>query len=320
MAGNSKRRGAIRKRAAGNPTASSGGRRRQGLEGKGPTPRAEDRPAHKAYRAAKKNAARASQQRRRSTPSSALGDDKPEWIVGRNPVLEALRAGTPVLALHVAERVERDDRVREAIRRSSELGIPLHEVARSELDRHASEAVHQGIAVQIPPYEYADPEDLLQSTTRSATPPLFVALDGVTDPRNLGAVVRSAAAFGAHGVFVPQRRSASMTAAAWKASAGAALRVPVARATNLTRILKSCQSSGLFVVGLDASQRSVELAGLPELSEPVVLVAGAEGKGLSRLVRETCDRLARIPIGADTESLNASVAVGVGLYEVSRHR
>lgn len=323
MPGNSNRRGAVRKRAAGNPTAGSGGRVRQGLEGKGPTPRAEDRPNHKKYKFAKKAAA-VKARRPRSSGGGGQGGrdgDKPEWIVGRNPVVEAMRAGIPVMAVHMAERTERDDRLREVIRRAGELNVPLLEVSRGELDRITSEAVHQGLAIQVPAYGYADPADLLDRAAKLDQPPLLMALDGVTDPRNLGAVIRSAAAFGAHGVVIPERRSASMTAAAWKVSAGAALRVPVARATNLTRALKAYQKAGLTVVGL-AADGAGELADLgPDvLSEPLVLVLGSEGKGLGRLVGETCDHLARIPMTSGIESLNAGVAAGIALYEAARHR
>jgi 23S rRNA (guanosine2251-2'-O)-methyltransferase len=317
MPGNSGRRGAVRRRQGGNPTAASGGRIRHGLEGKGPTPKAENRPYHKAYK-------RAQAAKKRSTPGPGRpkrggGDRSAEWIVGRNPVVEALRAGVPVKSVHIAERTDRDDRVREILRRAVDAGIPLLEVTRNELDRLTSGAVHQGVSAQVPAYSYADPADLVQGALDSGRPPLLVALDGVTDPRNLGAVVRSAAAFGAHGVVVPERRSAAMTAAAWKASAGAAVRVPVARAVNLTRALRAFQHEGLLVVGL-AADGDEEIADLAELADPVVLVAGSEGRGLSRLVRDTCDRLARVPINADTESLNAGVAAGIALYEVAQRR
>ena len=147
----------------------------------------------------------------------------------------------------------------------------------------------------------------------------MVALDGVTDPRNLGAVVRSVAAFGGHGVVVPERRSAGMTAAAWKVSAGAAARVPVARASNLTRALEDLKASGCFVVGLDTGG-DVALPDLELAGEPLVLVVGSEGKGLSRLVREACDAVVSIPMAGRVESLNAGVAAGVALYEVARRR
>ncbi|MEQ7127058.1 23S rRNA (guanosine(2251)-2'-O)-methyltransferase RlmB [Actinopolymorpha sp. B11F2] len=327
MPGNDRRRGAVRKRASGNPTAGSGGRRKRGLEGKGPTPKAENRPYHKAYKraqatkaAGKGAGARGSGRRPDSGPGRRSGaGERAEWIVGRNPVAEVLRAGVPVRSVHIAERIDRDDRVREILRLAVDKGLPLSEVTRNELDRLTSGAVHQGVAVQVPPYSYADADDLLQGALDSGRPPLLVALDGVTDPRNLGAVVRSAAAFGAHGVVVPERRSAAMTASAWKASAGAALRVPVARVVNLTRALRAYQQEGLMVVGL-AADGDVTMAEVKELAEPVVLVAGSEGRGLSRLVRETCDQLARIPIGLDAESLNAGVATGIALYEVARRR
>jgi 23S rRNA (guanosine2251-2'-O)-methyltransferase len=193
------------------------------------------------------------------------------------------------------------------------------EAARNELDRVAGGPHHQGLVLQVPPYDYAHPDDLLARAAESPTPALVVALDGVTDPRNLGAVLRSAAAFGAHGVLVPSRRAAGVTATAWKVSAGAAARVPVARATNLTRALEEYRKAGVFVVGL-AGDADVSLADADLLSGPVVLVVGSEGKGLSRLVRETCDVVAAIPIGSAAESLNAAVATGIALYEVAAHR
>ena len=171
----------------------------------------------------------------------------------------------------------------------------------------------------MPPYSYAHPRDLLDAARDSGTPPLIVALDSITDPRNLGAVVRSAAGFGAHGVVVPERRAAGMTAAAWKTSAGAAARVPVAQATNLVRALKDYQDAGCMVVGL-AADGEVSLPDLDLADGPLVLVVGAEGAGLSRLVAETCDQLVSIPMAAELESLNAGVAAGVALYEIARRR
>jgi 23S rRNA (guanosine2251-2'-O)-methyltransferase len=148
---------------------------------------------------------------------------------------------------------------------------------------------------------------------------LFVALDGITDPRNLGAIIRSTAAFGGQGVIIPQRRSVGMTAAAWKTSAGAAARTPVALAGNLTQTLKSLQQRGVFVLGLDGDG-DVSLPGLEIADQPIVIVVGSEGKGLSRLVTETCDQVVSIPISATTESLNAGIAASVALYEVSSRR
>jgi 23S rRNA (guanosine2251-2'-O)-methyltransferase len=242
----------------------------------------------------------------------------PEVVVGRNPVVEVLRAGAPASALYVAGGMDIDERVREAVKLAKNRNVPLLDADRHELDKYAPGSVHQGLVLQIPAFNYLHPDDLLDRAF-SVGVPLIVALDGVTDPRNLGAVVRSVAAFGGNGVLIPERRAAGVTAAAWKASAGAAARVPIARATNLTRTLTSFADRGLLVVGL-AADGSLDLGELEAATDPLVLVAGSEGKGLSRLVRERCDLVVRIPIAAATESLNASVAASVALYEVARRR
>jgi 23S rRNA (guanosine2251-2'-O)-methyltransferase len=315
--GSSQRKGAVRKKPRGNPTAGSGGRIRRGLEGKGPTPKAVDRVNHPAHKRAKAKAR--AEERERSRRPARKDDSAVEWVYGRNPVVEALRAGVPAAALHVAEGTERDARLREALLIAVEHGISVLEVPRSELDRVTAGGAHQGVAVQIPPYEYAHPDDLLTRAYDAGEVPLVVALDGVTDPRNLGAITRSAAAFGAHGVVVPERRTASMSASAWKTSAGAAARIPVARATNLNRALKSYKDAGLMVIGLDMGGE-VELPALDAATDPLVLVVGSEGKGLARLVRENCDLIVSIPMTTATESLNAGIATGVALYEISRRR
>jgi len=312
MAGNSQRRGAVRKTQKGNPTAGSGGRRAKGLEGKGPTPKATERPGHKAYHQARTTDRRAAARPKRKGSAA-------EWVAGRNPVLELLRAGVPVTTMYVAEGAERDSRLREMFASATEQGVGILETTKGELDRLTQGAVHQGVAAKLPAYEYADPADLVTAAADAGEPALIVMLDGVTDPRNLGAVVRSAAGFGAHGVVVPERRSAGMTAAAWKTSAGAAVRVPVARCTNLTRQLEAYKKAGLMVAGL-AADGDVTLPDLDLADGPLVLVVGSEGNGLSRLVAQTCDVLVSIPMSSGLESLNAGVATGVALYEVSRVR
>jgi 23S rRNA (guanosine2251-2'-O)-methyltransferase len=314
MAGNSSRRGAIKKTGKGNPTAGSGGRVKRGLEGRGPTPKAKDREGHVAYKR-KKRAEKAAPRRK---PSVRRGGDS-EWIAGRNSVVEALRAQMPVSAVYVAEGAERDGRLREVFRVAADRGISLLEVSRGELDRLTDGAVHQGLAARVPAYEYAHPDDLLEAAATLQEPALIVALDSVTDPRNLGAVVRSAAGFGAHGVLIPERRSAGMTASAWKTSAGAAARLPVAQATNLVRQLKAYQDAGCMVVGL-AADGDVSLPDLDLADGPLVVVVGSEGDGLSRLVTETCDQLVSIPMATDLESLNAGVAASVTLYSISQSR
>ena len=319
MAGNSQRRGAIRKSSK-KPAAGSGGRRRRGLEGKGPTPRAEERPNHKAYKAKAKAESDAGKRPQKRRPQQGA---EAEWIAGRNPVVEALREGVPIATVYVAEGAERDGRLREAFKIAAENGIALLEVSRGEMDRLTRGAVHQGLAARIPAYEYAHPDDLLDAADAAGEKPLIVVLDSVTDPRNLGAVVRSASGFGAHGVVIPERRAAGMTAAAWKTSAGAAARIPVAQAVNLVRQLKAYQDEGCFVVGLaaDGDLTLPELTADADLATgPLVVVVGSEGAGLSRLVAETCDRLVSIPMTNSLESLNAGVAASVTLYALAQAR
>ncbi|MET7470198.1 23S rRNA (guanosine(2251)-2'-O)-methyltransferase RlmB [Micromonospora sp. NPDC005686] len=244
--------------------------------------------------------------------------DSPELLVGRNPVLESLRTQVPATALYTAQGIDMDDRVKEIVRTAADRGIAILEVSRAELDRMTGGVLHQGVGLQVPPFVYEAFDDLVAAALEQAAP-LLVALDGVTDPRNLGAVIRSAAAFGAQGVFVPERRAAGITATAWRTSAGAAARVPVAQVTNLTRSLKACKDAGFVVVGLDADGQT-DLYDLEAAVGPLVVVVGSEGRGLSRLVGETCDLTVSIPMISDVESLNASVAAAVTLAEVARRR
>ena len=341
---------------SGKPRGGTGGKGRDKLEGKGPTPPAHLRPGHPAQRraeAAARGTRRAGQPepgdrprgpaagggtgqrgsgrlsaktaergeaRPRAEASRARGaGDAAEVVAGRNAVLEALRAGVPAAALYAGPRRDADDRVREAVDLAAAAGIPMIEAGRAELDRLTGGSVHQGQALKVRPYDYAAAEDLTQRARAAGAPALIVALDGVTDPRNLGAVARSVAAFGGHGVLVPARRSAKVTAGAWKASAGALARVPVAQVPNLTRALTAYQQAGLFVVGLDAGG-ATGVGDLAVADAPLVLVVGSEGRGLSRLVAERCDVLARIPMAADTESLNAGVAAGIALHAVAASR
>jgi 23S rRNA (guanosine2251-2'-O)-methyltransferase len=317
MAGNSQRKGSIRKTAK-KPTAGSGGRVRRGLEGKGPTPKAKDRPYHKAHKNAE--LAERSAAKRGGKPQRKRGTGDAEWIIGRNAVVEALREGVPVNAVYVAEGTERDGRLREAFQLAAEMGIGLLEVTKGELDRTTGFNGHQGLAARVPAYEYAHADDLIDRARDAGQPPLIVVVDHVTDPRNLGAIVRSAAAFGAHGVVIPDRRAAGMTAAAWKTSAGAAARIPVAQAVNMTRQIKAYQDAGCMAVGLDMDG-TLTMGELADLATgPLVVVVGAEGGGLSRLVAQTCDQIVSIPMVNSVESLNAGVAASVALYAVSEAR
>jgi 23S rRNA (guanosine2251-2'-O)-methyltransferase len=328
--GNKPRPGAVRKTRKG-PQVGSGGQGRQALEGRKPTPKAEDRPYHPAGKrkaaqerydataGGRKKAAVGDAPQRTQRARPAKGDDA-EMVTGRNSVLEALRAKIPASTLYIASRIEYDDRVKEILSLATKRGIPMLEIMRPELDRLAGfDSVHQGVVLKVPPYEYAHPDELLDKIISRGQVPLLVALDGVTDPRNLGAIIRSVAAFGGHGVIVPQRRSVGLTASAWKTSAGAAARTPVAMASNLTAMIKSYKQRGIFVLGLDGGG-DVSLPDLQLAKEPVLVVVGSEGKGLSRLVTENCDAVVSIPISSGTESLNAGIAASVALYAIAAKR
>ena len=309
MAGNSRRRGAVRKTNKKGATKGSGGQRRRGLRGKGPTPKAEDRVYHAAHKR------KLDKQRRDS--GRHVRERTTELVVGRNPVVECLRTNVPATALYVAEGTNNDDRLAEAVRLANSRGISIIEVSRLELDRMTGSSMHQGIGLQVPSYDYAHVEDIIDEAAASGQG-LVVCLDNITDPRNLGAVIRSVAAFGGQGVIIPERRSASVTAVALRTSAGTAARLPVVKATNLVRTLKQFQQAGFQVVGLDADGDKTldDYDG----TEPTVIVVGSEGKGLSRLVSETCDSKISIPTSDWVESLNASVAAGVVLSEFARQR
>lgn len=305
------------------PQKGTGGHGRKALEGRGPTPKAEDRPYHKTYRANKE------------APAQKVGVKKGQFVAGktrgakavtgevlsgRNSVVEALRSKVPATALFLAQRIDYDDRVKESITIANARGIPVTEVTRAEVDRMTGgDSVHQGVALAVPPYQYKDPSELLDRALSASSLPLLVALDGITDPRNLGAIIRSVAAFGGHGVLLPQRRSVGVTASAWKTSAGAAARVPVALASNLNQAIKEYKRRGVFVVGLDAAG-DVSLPEFQLFDRPLLVIVGSEGKGLSRLVQENCDQVISIPISLTTESLNAGIAASVALYQISSLR
>jgi 23S rRNA (guanosine2251-2'-O)-methyltransferase len=203
--------------------------------------------------------------------------------------------------------------VAELERLAAAAGVAVREARPGELERLAPGAVHQGVVALAPPFPLVDLDRLLAHAEASGRPPLLVAVDGVTDPHNLGSIARTAEAVGAHGLVLPDRRSAPVTPVVEKAAAGALAHLPVAGVTNLVRALAELGKAGVWSLGLDGGADAT-LAGHPLASGPVVLVVGAEGGGLSRLVRERCDALVRLPMVGQVGSLNASVAAGVALY------
>jgi 23S rRNA (guanosine2251-2'-O)-methyltransferase len=300
------------------PTKGTGGHGRRKLSGKGPTPKAEERPGHPAQRRSRSAAKRATP----SPPAGRGGQRRgpgEDVVAGRNAVVEALRAGVPAVAVHIAAGLEPDDRIDEIRSLAEAQSLTVHEAGRSQLERIAGAAPHQGVLLITPPFDYLHPDDLLRRALESTAPPLVVALDGISDPHNLGAIARSAAAFGADGLLIAERRAAGVTAAGWKASAGTLARLPVARAVNLVRSLKTYADAGLMLAGLDGDGE-LDLDALELALGPLVLVVGAEGRGLSRLVAEVCDVTVRIPLVGEIDSLNASVAAGIGLADVARMR
>ncbi len=297
--------------------------KRRGLRGKGPTPKAEDRPQHKKYRGdepSRKQIERKRNERKRIDSKRRDFRREPkehvDTIAGRNAVVEALRAGIPARELIVATGVDIDERLEESVRLAQKSGLSIREVDRRQIEIMTGIANHQGIALVAKPFQYSSQKEIF---ARAKSPALFVAVDGVTDPRNIGAIARSAAAFSADGLLIPERRNAPITAAAWKSSAGAAARLPIAQVTNLVRSMQGAKEFGCFVVGLDGdadtSVEEIEIA-----DQPLYVVVGSEGRGLSRLVRENCDLLISIPMSNTVESLNASVAMSIALYAIDRKR
>lgn len=242
-------------------------------------------------------------------------------VFGVQPVLEALRAGTrPVERLTLAEGAH-ESRLREILEIARYADIPVRRVPREELQRIAAGANHQGVIATIAAAHYAHTEELLDAlAARVGTqdPPLALVLDGVEDPRNLGAIIRTAECAGAHGIFVPERRASGLTETVAKAAAGALEYVPVARAANVVRLLEELKERGVWTVGT-AAEGETSYAEW-DWTQPCALLLGGEGEGLRRLVRERCDVLVRIPLRGRIESLNVSVAAGIVLYEAVRQR
>jgi len=239
---------------------------------------------------------------------------KGEIVSGRNAVLEALRENVPATEIMVARGVDIDDRIAESLQLALNHGLQIKEVHRASLESIAPNS--QGIILGIKPFQYSSYEEICD---RAKGAKLLVALDGVTDPRNLGAVTRSAAAFGASGIIIPERRAAALTASAWKTSAGAAARLPIAQVTNLARTIDDAKKRGMFIVGLDGDA-DVELSEMKVAKEDLMIIVGSEGKGLARLTREKCDLIVSIPISSSTESLNASVATSITLFWIDEQR
>jgi 23S rRNA (guanosine2251-2'-O)-methyltransferase len=240
-------------------------------------------------------------------------------VVGLHPVRELLRAGTVVRRVHVAETRDASEVLAEIRDVAAARRIPLVTSDRAGIDELAGGLVHQGVVAVAPPFPYAQLSDLLARAAAADEAPLLVALDGVTDPHNLGSIARTAEAVGAHGMIVPSRRAAGVTPTAEKAAAGALAHLPLVRVPNLVRALKELRDHGVWSIGLDAdAPEPIHHSAL--LDQPVVLVVGSEGQGLARLSRIQSDTLVNLPMRGRVGSLNASVAAAIALYEILRRR
>ncbi|MBP2018387.1 23S rRNA (guanosine2251-2'-O)-methyltransferase [Symbiobacterium terraclitae] len=238
-------------------------------------------------------------------------------IEGRNPVLEALRAGRALNRLLVA-RGAREGSIRQVVALARERGVVVQEVDRERLDAMAQGRNHQGVIALAAAHRYHDLDDLLARAAASGEDPLLLVLDGIEDPQNLGSLLRTADAAGVHGVIIPERRAVGLTETVAKVSAGAVEYVPVARVTNIARTLDTLKERGYWVVGTHQDGR--ELYYEARLTGPLAVVIGSEGKGMSRLVREKCDFVVRLPMLGHVTSLNAAVAGAILVYEIRRQR
>ena len=238
-------------------------------------------------------------------------------VEGRNAVLEAFRSGKTIDRLYVQEGCK-DGPVQTILREAKkQQDLILNFVSKERLDQLSSTGHHQGVIARTAAYGYATVEDILENARRKGEPPFVILLDGIEDPHNLGAIIRTANQAGAHGVIIPRRRAVGLTATVAKTSAGALNYTPVARVTNLTATIEQLKKEGLWFVCADmAGDVMYQLT----LTGPIGLVVGGEGDGVSKLVKENCDMAARIPMKGDIDSLNASVAAGVLAYEIVRQR
>ncbi|MGP4072838.1 23S rRNA (guanosine(2251)-2'-O)-methyltransferase RlmB [Piscibacillus sp. B03] len=238
-----------------------------------------------------------------------------EWIMGKNPVIEALKSGRPINKILMLESME--GRVQSTIlKQAKQNNVLVQKVPKHKLDQIADH--HQGVAASVAAYEYAEIDDILAKAKDLGEAPFIILLDELEDPRNLGSIMRTADAVGAHGVVIPKRRSVQLTQTVAKASTGAIEYIPVARVTNMNQTIERLKEEGIWVVGTDAKGKHDyrEL----DYDLPLAVVIGSEGKGISRLVLKNCDWLVKLPMRGKVTSLNASVSASLLMYEVYRSR
>lgn len=239
-------------------------------------------------------------------------------LIGRNPVFEAIQSERSINKLYLADGIQKNKSIQQLLALAKNHGVITQFVPRSKLDKLAETTNHQGIVAEIAAYSYYELEDLLKETKENSRVPFIILLDGIEDPHNLGSIIRTADVVGVDGIIIPKRRAVGLTATVAKSSAGAIEYVPVARVTNLAQTLDILKENSYWVVGTDASakQSFIEV----DYHLPLCLVIGSEGKGISRLVKEKCDFYVNMPMKGHVNSLNASVAAAIMMYEVYRQR
>ncbi|WP_334075722.1 MULTISPECIES: 23S rRNA (guanosine(2251)-2'-O)-methyltransferase RlmB [Paenibacillus] len=242
-----------------------------------------------------------------------------EWIAGKHSLLEALKAGRTINKIWVAEGAQKH-LTQPILAEAKNRGIVVQFVDKRKLDQMAPGMQHQGVVAQAAPYAYVEVEELLSRAVEQGEPPFLLILDEIEDPHNLGSILRTAECTGVHGVIIPKRRSAAVTATVSKTSAGAVEYVPVARVTNLVQTMEQLKEAGVWIVGTDVAAKDEIYGGGDILTGSVAVVIGNENQGMGRLVRENCDVLLKLPMNGRLNSLNASVAAGVVMYEVLRRR
>ncbi|MDX2230789.1 MAG: 23S rRNA (guanosine(2251)-2'-O)-methyltransferase RlmB [Leptolyngbyaceae cyanobacterium bins.349] len=252
------------------------------------------------------------------TPIEVVEQDEPELIYGRHPVLTALEKGRTLNRIWITTRLRYDERFHSLLSDAKGNGAVIDEVDPRRLDQITEGANHQGVVAQVAPYEYVELADLIEQAKAKSEQPVLIVADGITDPHNLGAIIRTAEAMGAQGLVIPQRRAVGITATVAKVAAGALETFAVARVVNLSRALEDLKAAGFWTYGLAAE--ATQSLSTVQFSGAIALIVGAEGEGLSLLIQKSCDHLISIPLAGKTPSLNASVASGMAIYEIYRQR
>ncbi|REE68867.1 23S rRNA (guanosine2251-2'-O)-methyltransferase [Paenibacillus taihuensis] len=245
-------------------------------------------------------------------------EESQEWIAGKHPVMEALRSGRDINKIWIAEQAQKN--AQPIMMEAKKAGIIVQVVDKRKLDQMVEGVPHQGVVAQAAAHRYYEVDELLARAKESGEMPIFLLLDEIEDPHNLGSILRTAECTGVHGVIIPKRRSASLTATVSKTSAGAVEYIPVARVTNMAQTIDKLKEAGIWVAGADVGAKQDVYASSTKFDMPLAIVIGNEAKGIGRLIRDKCDFLIKLPMNGQLNSLNASVAAGVLMYEVLRQR